>query len=770
MARSNLEPRREQIGDRYELLGLLGMGGMGSVYRVRDRELDEVVALKFLRRDLVDAPGMLERFRREVKLARRVTHVNVARTYDIGEHDGERFLTMEHVDGESLAKMLQREGPISSHRAIAIALALCAGLEAAHGAGVVHRDLKPDNVLLARDGRVVITDFGIARAQRSASQTAGVVGTAAYMAPEQVDGIEDVDARADLYALGAVLYEMITGSPAWTGQSFFAVAVARTREPPPDPRVRNPSVIPQLADVVLRCLARDREARFASARHVADALTLARASLPVDDAPPFGLAAMPARALRVAPAPGAGDTTIAVLPFAHGPGESDAFLAEALADDLVDALSLTPGVRVRPRSLVALHSTAGAVDPCALGRALDVRVVVEGSLRRSGDDVRITARLIHVADAFQLWARRFERPARDVLAIIDDLARAVAEALAVDVARATRQAAPDAEAVELHLRARQALRDAWSGFGDLSPAVTLFERALARAPDDPGVLSGYAMARARRLNYAPETDDAADVRALADRAVALAPHVGEAWLARATVLYITSDWSGAVTALRTALAHAPGLLKAHELLGNVLLEIGRPDDGIYRLETVLSLDPTTTTARWELARGCALAGRWDRVDVLLALPVERAEELAGRRVARARLNLWRGAARHEVNDIVGDRSDIMARHYDDALRGTQPPLAPSLIDAWLSRTLPGSRIRPLLFQFAAEVTSTVDPAAALDYVGRAVDERLFDLTWLDRCPLLACVRHDARFAALRARVVEHIAAIDAALDAPRPGP
>ena len=187
------------LGDRYELLGLIGVGGMGSIYRARDRELDEVVALKMLRTDLVSSPAILERFRREVKLARRVTHRNVARVFDIGEHDGDKFLTMELVDGESLGALVAREGALPFARVVEIVSGICAGLTCAHAAGVVHRDLKPDNVLLASDGRVVLTDFGIARAftDGGAGSTMGLlVGTPAYMAPEQVEGQREIDARA----------------------------------------------------------------------------------------------------------------------------------------------------------------------------------------------------------------------------------------------------------------------------------------------------------------------------------------------------------------------------------------------------------------------------------------------------------------------------------------------------------------------------------------------------------------------------------------------
>jgi serine/threonine-protein kinase len=236
---------------------------MGSVYRARDVELDEVVALKILSRELIDEPGMLTRFRQEVKLARKVTHQNVARTFDIGEHEGTKFLTMEFVEGESLRARLAREGRLRIADVLELAEGICAGLAAAHAAGVVHRDLKPDNVLIAHEGRrVVLTDFGIARAVGGGHRTFGApIGTPAYMAPEQVEGAPDVDARADLYALGTMLYELLTGTPAWSGESPYVVAAKRLYAPPPDPRTLRPDVPEPLALLVLRCMARDRAAR-----------------------------------------------------------------------------------------------------------------------------------------------------------------------------------------------------------------------------------------------------------------------------------------------------------------------------------------------------------------------------------------------------------------------------------------------------------------------------------------------------------------------------
>ena len=404
------------VAERYEILGMLGAGGMGTVYRARDRELDEIVAIKLLRKELAAAEGMLERFRREVKLARRVTHRNVARTFDIGEHGGDRFLTMELVEGEMLGAHLARRGRVPTRDVLRIGVDVCAGLAAAHEAGVLHRDLKPENVVLTRDGRAVITDFGIARAVAESElgrTVGGIVGTPAYMAPEQVEGASNLDGRTDLYALGVMLFELLTGEIPWTGDSIVALAAARLLRPPPDVRTHDATIAAPVAELVLKLMARARTDRFASAEEAGAAMAV----LQGDDLPsarslapaPTGL--VTAAALVTAP-PRAQRTIVAVLPLTNLAAEDDEYLAQSVTEDLVDLLSVLPELRVRPRGETARFSDRSR-DVREAGRALGVDVVVDGSLRRVGALVRVSFRLVTVEDGFQLWARRFDdRPRR----------------------------------------------------------------------------------------------------------------------------------------------------------------------------------------------------------------------------------------------------------------------------------------------------------------------------------------------------------------------
>ena len=740
------------VGGRYEILGLVGTGGMGAVYRARDTELDELVALKMLHGELVDDPAMLLRFRQEVKLARRVTHKNVARTFDIGEHAGAKFLTMELVEGESLRSFIASRGALSPGEAVPILREVCAAIAAAHAADVVHRDLKPDNVLLGKDGRVVVTDFGIARALahggRATKTLGGVVGTPEYMAPEQVEGASDVDGRADIYALGAMMYELFTGKPAWSGDTPYVIAAARLVRPPPDPRKVLPSLPSGLAEIVLRCMAKDPAARFATADEVGAALARAFAPLSmktVNAAPPS-----PSRSM-------AADKTVAVLPFHNAGLPEDAYLADGLTDDLIDVLSMTRGLKVRPRGVVA-QVYAQDRDPRDLGRELGVEVVVLGSVRKTPVGVRANARLIGVADGFQLWAKRFDRPAADALLINDAAAEAIAEALTVHFAVKPRAAPTDPVAIDLYLRASHELAKFLRA--NVARAVELYEEALAHAPNDPTILSGCARARVRLAffggEHAHELFELAEEAA--ERAVSGAPENGESWAALASARFMGGDAPGAIRAVRSALARAPGLAHAQELLGRILLEAGETTVAVVHLHAALSIDPSALQPRWELVRLHALSGNWAEADALLDLPAENPAGRVMNFLFRSRLSLWRGHDHPDLDNApplgpefgaFADRAEfrkvVLTRELSDSYRDA--------LEASARAAEPGSRRRVLFFQLSAELLAYVfEVDGALASMKEAVEAGLLDLLWMDRCPVLDAVRKDARFEPLRVEV------------------
>lgn len=270
----------ETLAARYEILDALGEGGMGMVYRVRDRETAEILALKLLRPEIARDPAMLERFKNEIRLAHRITHKNVCRIYDFNRVENLAYFTMEYVDGESLRAYLKRAGKLTPERCVDLARQITAGLSEAHAQGVVHRDLKPENIMLARDGLVKLLDFGIARAVgHDTVTTRTIMGTPEYMAPEQSQG-RAMDQRVDLYALGLILYECLTGRRAFSGATPVEVALRQLKERPVPPRKFLPATPPQLEALVLRCLEKDPARRFASAAEIQRALVQPSATSP----------------------------------------------------------------------------------------------------------------------------------------------------------------------------------------------------------------------------------------------------------------------------------------------------------------------------------------------------------------------------------------------------------------------------------------------------------------------------------------------------------
>ena len=881
------------IGERYEVLALLGTGGMGTVFRARDIELEEPVALKVLRRDLIEIPGVVERFRREVKLARRVTHRNVARVFDIGEHEGDRFLTMELVEGEPLGKRLAR-GLLPFDEALRISLAIAEGLAAAHAAGVVHRDLKPDNVLLANDGRVVITDFGIARThfdEHDPLRTVGsaAVGTPAYMAPEQIEPDTEVDARADIYSLGAVMFELFTGQRAWPGESPLQVAAARLVQPPPDPLAAKPDLSPEYARILSRCLARSPADRFPAAEAVRLALrvpspwtvqeqppvsgtddtpvapgsrpsalppvrsslrppppshtSIARSSAsppppnvslasstltsvsarrspevepprPTADVTPeearhvsppsmrapslppvhplrsltpvAGRAVAPPPPRSVTPpstkapppsayltpgsspspffvpsapgsSPGSGPRTVAVLPFRNAGGPEDEYLADGLTDELIDTLSMTEGLRVRSRGVVMAHKGADA-DPRELGKKLEVSLVIEGSVRRTGSAVRITARIVSVADGSQIWAKRFDHGAIDVFVASDEVARAVAQALTLehDAAPPPHEAPTDPEAVDLYLRGRQEYRKYWPE--TVKRAVSLFEEALVRAPYNPTIQSAYALACARMWWFGGEGGSAAGAKArsAAEAAMAVAPHLGEPHLALAQVLWNSADAKGAAREIKLAIERTPTLAEAHALRGRVLVEANRLAAGIKALQTGVTLEPNVPLALGELARAYALLGRWEEIPAI----AERNAEIEGPQAlwfSRARFALWRrdraGAQRYLEEMKTAPRVLAVARWIIEQIVMAEAP--PEAIDLafFIARDDASARRRSFIYQIEAEIRAFHNQRdAAIVSIERSVETGLFDLAWLIHCPLLAQLQDEERFLQARAIV------------------
>ncbi len=459
-----------------------------------------------------------------------------------------------------------------------------------------------------------------------------------------------------------------------------------------------------------------------------------------------------------------------MLPLKNaGPPEDDA-LADELTDEIIDGLSLTRGLRVRARH--AVERLAASEDMGELGRRLDAHAIVQGTLRRRANTIQLTARIISVRDDLQLWAEKYEYPAHEALRLPDEIVRRTASVLFGEAAD-NDHPTMSMPAVEVYLRARRLLRERWAGLGDLLEVVHLFEHALEMVPDDPGIVAGYVMAIARCRNFAAMKGDAPpdETRAwtLAEAAVAAQPERPESWLGLASLRLVESDMHGAVTALRRTLRLSPGLDIAQEMLAAIEVEVGFDDQGIARFEaaTQSPLDPATP--RYHAASRHALRGRWDVFDRIVSAPVED-RFVVWRDLLIARMNLYRGFVAHPVPpmpEVVRDRQVVLTGIFDSTLRlGVLPPELVTLKKA-AHEARDGTRLKPLLFQVQAELYAAVGRYDdALTAVNAAVSARLFDLVWLDHCPLLRPLAAMPVMKRLREKVAARCAPIGDALTAP----
>ncbi|MDQ5870982.1 MAG: protein kinase, partial [Acidobacteriota bacterium] len=505
----------------YEILAPLGAGGMGEVYRARDVRLGREVALKVLPEDVAGDPSRLARFEQEARSASALNHPNIVTIYDVGQEGAVSYIVMELVEGQSIRELLAA-GPPPVRRALAIGTQIAEGLARAHAARLVHRDLKPENVMVTPGGLVKILDFGLAKLSpasadepdRSTTRTLtkgtepGVIlGTAGYMSPEQATG-RAVDFRSDQFSLGAILYELVTGLRAFQKGTAIETLSAIVKDDPPPVSAVSPQAPEGLRWVIERCLAKEPEERYASTRDLARDLANLRDRASESRATSTLTAPRPARrkvvlipvaagiiAIALAgvllfrarrPAPPNGELSLAILPFQNLGGRSeDQYFADGMTESLITDLAKAKNLLVIARNSVFQYR-GRAVDVRDVGRDLKVRYVLEGSVQRAGDSVRINAQLIDTATGYHLWAEKYDRPLADIFALQDDISRRIAESLQVALGPASRPGerppTRSLEAYDAYLRAQSHSHRGLEA-ADVDRAIATFERAIALDPD-----------------------------------------------------------------------------------------------------------------------------------------------------------------------------------------------------------------------------------------------------------------------------------------------
>jgi len=538
----------QTIDDRYELTGELGRGGMATVHRALDRRHGREVAVKVMLPEIAATVGP-ERFLREIGIAARLQHPQIVPVFDSGEHQGQLYYVMPLIAGESLADHLRQQGRLPVDEAVRLVSEVAEALDYAHDQGVLHRDLKPANILLSR-GHAMLADFGLARTRDALGEQGEtqvmtgpgtLLGTPLYASPEQIAGAAELGPSADVYGLASVLFELLTGHPPFTGGNVHSLLARRLVEDAPRLTASGATVPPSCDQAVARALAREPGARFESAGAFAAALAGAA----------DGAATVTAT----------GDRSIAVIPFDNlSPDAGDSYLADGLTEEITADLS-----KVRSLRVIARNSTAAARqrtgDLREVARVLDVRYLLEGSVRRAGPQLRITAQLIDGTTDAHLWAEKYSGTMDDVFAMQERIAAAIVDELRVQLADDTPRTArvTDIETYELYLRARYL---SGQSVMRMPEALECLEQAIARDPQFAPALTamGTVLTYAAIFGVVPARPTWARVRDLAERAITIDPELGVGYELLASVAaYLDWDWREAGRLYAKAASLEPGL-------------------------------------------------------------------------------------------------------------------------------------------------------------------------------------------------------------------
>jgi len=616
--RSRLQPA---LADRYGIEREVGRGGMATVFLAHDLKHDRQVALKVLHPELAASLGP-ERFLREIKVAARLNHPHIVPLHDSGQVGDLLYYVMPYVDGESLRQRLIRDKRLALDDALDIARDVAAALDYAHRQGVVHRDIKPENVML-HEGEALVTDFGIAKAVTAAAndnltQTGSAVGTPAYMSPEQAAGEAELDGRSDVYSLGCMVYEMLSGSAPFTGSTAQAIITKRFTEAPPSIRAAR-STIPEVVDTaVSRSLARVPAERYATAAQFGQALAI-HGSTPPGHQP-----------TTVVPQPAAAAKSIAVLPFADmSSGRDQEYFCEGMAEEIINALTKIQALQVASRSS-AFAFKGQNQDIRKVGEQLGVSTVLEGSVRKAGTKLRITAQLINVADGYHLWSDRFDREMEDVFAIQDEIAQSIVRALRVmlseDEKRAIGQVpAPDLQAYEYYLRGRQVFHQFRRT--SIQFARRMFERA---KEIDPNYATAYAGAAdccsVLYMYWDGSHANLENADAYSKKALELGPELAEAHVARGLAVSLSERYPEAEREFATAIRLNPKLFEAHYFFARALFQQGKYADAVREYQEASRARPEDYQSRLLCVTVLRSLGRMADAEATMRSGVEVAEK------------------------------------------------------------------------------------------------------------------------------------------------
>ena len=725
-----------QTVSHYTIVDKLGAGGMGEVYLAEDTELKRRVALKFLTGGCRSDTETIARFKSEAQALAAISHPNIVSVFEISEHEGHPFIAMEFIDGSTLTRYAN-EADRSVDQLLDVFTQVSQGLDKAHNAGVVHRDIKPDNILIDEDGRARILDFGLAKLKNSARLTKEHTtrGTVQYMSPEQTEG-STVDQRTDIWALGAVLYELMDGRPPFRGDYDQAIIYSILHEDPPPLSNSRREIPGGLEEIVRRSLRKDPAQRYQSVADLLEDLESVRKGDVPDKAHTQAL------------------PSIAVLPFANmSTDPENEFFSDGLAEEIINALTKVRDLRVVARTS-AFSFKGKEIDIREIGRRLNVETILEGSVRRAGNRLRVTAQLVKTADGYHLWSERYDREMADVFEIQDEITRAIVDHLKVSLLGECEEAirkrqTENVDALTLYMKGRFF----WNKRTEenFKKSIGFFQQALDADPD-------YAMAHVGMAdvfnlygfyNLFPPRESFAKAKEVAARALQLDDRLAAAHTSLAyAAFYHDWKWEEAEEGFLKAQALDPGYAYAHSYHGNLLVALGRHDEAlikwhrgldldplatiqnagngwalyhmrkfdvaIERLRYSLEMDPSFMVAHVWLGRAYEQLGRFDEAVQEFEMSVELSERMPGTLAELGRVHAVAGH-RDTAEELDAEIQAVAGKRY-------VPPVDLALLHAALG-----------------------DKNRAFEYLDQAVEDRSPDLVMLNVEPRFDVMRTDPRF-------------------------